>query len=222
MANYKVKIIDITPLVSKVFKIKTDKPSGYQFKPGQATEVSLVYDGWENEKRPFTFTCLPSDNFLEFTIKTYPEHEGVTKRIATIGIGDELEIGDAWGTIQYKGEGVFIAGGAGVTPFLAIFRDLNQKGQLGHNQLLFSNKYEDEIICFEELKSLLGNRMINTITQQKEPELPKGRIDKNFLQQHIKNFDKPFYVCGPQGFINEITHILKSLGAKADTVVLEK
>jgi hypothetical protein len=29
----------------------------------------------------------------------------------------------------YKGEGIFIAGGAGVTPFIAIFRDLHEQGK---------------------------------------------------------------------------------------------
>jgi predicted ferric reductase len=37
--------------------------------------------------------------------------------------GDELII-RVWGAIEYKGEGVFIAGGAGVTPFIAILRQL--------------------------------------------------------------------------------------------------
>lgn len=222
MANHIVKIIDVTPVVSHVFRIRTEKPAGYLFSPGQATEVSLQYAGWENEKRPFTFTCLPSDNYLEFTIKTYEAHQGVTKRIATVAPGDEFEIGDSWGTIQYKGPGVFIAGGAGVTPFLSILRHLNSEGNLGHNQLICSNKYEDEIICFDELKSMLGDRFMNTITQQKDPELPKGRINEAYLKTHIQNFDQPFYVCGPEKFVEDILNILKGLGAKPDGLVFEQ
>ncbi len=221
MANYKVKVTEVTPEVTHVFRIRTEKPSNYKFRPGQSTELSLQYEGWENEKRPFSFTCLPQDNFLEFTIKTYESHQGVTKRIATIAPGDEFEIGDSWGAIEYKGEGVFIAGGAGVTPFLSILRDLNQKRALGNNQLIFSNKFEDEIICFEELKSMLGGRFMNTITQQNEPELPVGRIDKDFLTAHIKDFNQPFYVCGPAGFTKDILKTLKELGAKADGLVFE-
>lgn len=222
MANFKVKITNVTPEVTHVFRIRTEKPAGYKFSPGQSTELSLMYDGWEKEKRPFSFTCLPTDNFLEFTIKTYENHQGVTKRISTIAPGDEFEIGDSWGTLAYKGEGVFIAGGAGITPFLSILRDLNQKGQLGHNQLICSNKFEDEIICYDELKSMLGNRFINTITKQNEPELPVGRIDKAYLQAHIKDFNQNFYVCGPQGFTKAMISLLKELGAKADAVIFEK
>ncbi|WDR00201.1 hypothetical protein PSC71_05305 [Devosia sp. J2-20] len=39
-------------------------------------------------------------------------------------------MGDAWGTIQYQEPGTFIAGGAGVTPFIAILRDLQAKDTL--------------------------------------------------------------------------------------------
>jgi ferredoxin-NADP reductase len=222
MANYKLTIEEVSPVVNKVFKIKTNKPSGYQFMPGQATDLKLQYENWKNEARPFTFTSLPKDNYLEFIIKTYPDHEGVTKRIATVGVGDEFEISDAWGAIKYNGEGVFIAGGAGITPFISILRDLNQKGELGNNQLIFSNKFEDEIICFEELKSLLGGKFSNVISQQKGGELPQGRIDKDYLKKHISNFNQPFYVCGPKQFTKDILRALEELGAKPEGLVFER
>jgi ferredoxin-NADP reductase len=64
---------------------------------------------------------LPADDYLEFTIKMYDNPPASpTAKICTGG--DEFEISDAWGAIEYKGEGVFIAGGAGVTPFISIFR----------------------------------------------------------------------------------------------------
>ena len=57
---------------------------------------------------------------------------------------------------EYKGEGVFIAGGAGITPFLSIFRYLNSKNEINNNILIFANKTKADIIHEEELKSLAG------------------------------------------------------------------
>jgi predicted ferric reductase len=68
------------------------------------------------------YTSLNDNKQLEFTIKIYDSHNGVT-RIRKLKHGDELII-RVWGAIEYKGEGVFIAGGAGVTPFIAILRQL--------------------------------------------------------------------------------------------------
>ena len=39
-----VKIISIKPVTHNVNQIRVDKPAGYQFVPGQATEVSINKD----------------------------------------------------------------------------------------------------------------------------------------------------------------------------------
>ncbi len=117
--------------------------------------MAINKKGWEKKKRPFTFTNLPNENHLEFTIKTYPSHEGVTNQLLSLKSGDELLIGDAWGTIHYKDEGVFIAGGAGVTPFISIFRSLMTKNALGNSKLLFANKTEKDVINREEFEKIL-------------------------------------------------------------------
>jgi predicted ferric reductase len=101
----------------------TDKPANYSFKPGQATSLAINKEGLTSKKRPFTFTSLPEGDTLEFIIKIYTSHNGVTAQIEKLVVGDELIIEAAWGAITYKGEGTFIAGGAGITPFVAILRD---------------------------------------------------------------------------------------------------
>ncbi|AGA76594.1 FAD-binding oxidoreductase [Echinicola vietnamensis] len=222
MANYRLKILEITPVTHDVNRYKVEKPRGYQFTPGQATEVSLLQAGWEAEKRPFTFTNLPSDDHLEFIIKSYDDHEGVTKRLASLSVGDEVEIGDPWGTISFKGEGVFIAGGAGITPFISILRHLRKKNQVGKSILIFANKTNDDIILFEELKAILGHKFINIIAKQKDTAYDKGLVDQAYLKSKISDFDQHFYVCGPPGFMKAVTSSLKTLGADPDTLVFEQ
>ncbi len=134
-------------------------------------------------------------------------------------------VDDAWGTIQYDGEGVFIAGGAGVTPFIAILRDLNKNGEIGNNTLIFSNKTEKDIILQKEFEDILGNQFINVITDE-EPSgdhvFLDGFIDKEFLASLINDFDQPFYVCGPGPFNDAIMGYLKELGADPEALVFEE
>jgi len=70
MKNELVKITSITHATPDVLHIVTERPKGVNFVPGQATEIFLYKDSWENEGRPFTFTGLPNENHLEFYIKT--------------------------------------------------------------------------------------------------------------------------------------------------------
>ncbi len=223
MATHRLEILEIILRTHNVRTYRLEKPAGFQFVPGQAADVSLVKEGWEKELRPFTFTCLPSAGYLEFTIKSYTDHDGVTNQLWNAKEGDFLEISDAWGAIEYKGEGTFIAGGAGVTPFIAIFRFLKETSQLGNNKLLFSNKTSNDIILKEEFRDMLGENFINIITQ--EPAASPfigGRIDKEFLMQHVKDFSQHFYVCGPDAFTESILQALKELGANAEALVFEK
>lgn len=223
--SYTLEIKAIADVTHDVKRIRLEKPDGYQFTPGQATEVAIDRSGWRDEKRPFTFTSLNSDPWLEFIIKIYPEHEGVTEQIGKLKEGDHLIIDDPWGAIEYKGEGTFIAGGAGVTPFIAIFRDLKNKGKIANNRLIFSNKTERDVILQDEFEALLGEQFISVITREKPQGnslFLDGHIDKDFLAQHMNGRDAGFYVCGPEGFNDAITEALKSLGVDADSLVLEE
>ncbi len=222
MADHKVKVLDIQPVTHNVHAFTVEKPAGFTYTPGQATDLSIIKEGWEKEKRPFTFTSLPDAGVLQFTIKSYTDHNGVTNQLLQIKPGDIFEISDAWGTIEYKDEGVFIAGGAGVTPFIAILRHLYSTGKVGNNKLFFSNKTTKDIILKEEFEKILGENFINIITQEETREHYYGRIDKAFLQTHIFNFKQPFYVCGPDAFIAAILDALKELGANPEALVFEK
>ncbi len=216
-----VKILSVHKVTHDVKSFRLAKPAGFQFVPGQATEVSVNKKGWENEKRPFTFTSLNEWPELEFTIKRYEDHHGVTNEIHTLIAGDELMIRDVWGTIQYKGEGYFIAGGAGITPFIAILRQLKKDGNIKDNKLYFSNKTVADIILHNELDVILGKNVHYIITKENNSSFPKTHIDKNFLSKEIKDFSKPFYICGPDAMVNELKKILADLGADAESVVFE-
>lgn len=126
--THTVKIIAIESVTHDVDRYVLEKPEGFAFTPGQATEVAIDTPQWREEKRPFTFSCLPNWDCLEFTIKHYPDQEGVTEALCDLAVGDALVIDDPWSTIEYKGPGTFIARGAGVTPFIAILRNLEAQG----------------------------------------------------------------------------------------------
>jgi ferredoxin-NADP reductase len=212
----------VEPVTHDVKRFTIQKPEGFKFIPGQATDVSVNTPALKNEKRPFTFTGLNDNKQLEFTIKIYNTHDGVTKELAKLKQGDELIIRDVWGAIEYRGEGVFIAGGAGVTPFIAILRQLQADNKIANNKLIFTNKTEKDIILKKEFNEILGKNFINTLTDEKKEGYENGRIDYTFLKEKIDNFEQHFYVCGPPQFVTAISEALTQLGAKTDTVVFEK
>jgi glycine betaine catabolism B len=217
-----VKILEIKQVTHDVKRFRVEKPSGYSFHPGQATELSVNRHDWKEEKRPFTFTCLTEDPYLEFTIKRYPEHHGVTDLLHRLSPGDEVILRDVWGAIEYKGPGCFIAGGAGITPFLAIFRQLDHEKKVIGNTLFFSNKTAADVIEEEQLRSILGPNVFFIVSQEKKDGYLHGHIDGDFLRRYITDFHQPFYICGPDPMIHEISGLLTGMGASPETLVFEK
>jgi ferredoxin-NADP reductase len=217
-----IRISKIENVTHDVKRFQCEKPDGFAFISGQATEVSINKPGWKEEKRPFTFTSLNEDPYLEFTIKIYSDHRGVTHELNTLQPGDQLLIDDSWGAIEYKGEGYFIAGGAGITPFIAIFRQLFKENKLGNNKLFFSNKTEKDIILEKELTAMLGPNAVYSITGEHSDTYHNGHINEQFLKLQVEDFGKHFYLCGPPPMVTALQDTLVRLGAAPEAVVFEK
>ncbi|MDT3697541.1 MAG: FAD-binding oxidoreductase [Ignavibacterium sp.] len=221
MEDHKLKILKITRLTHDVRSYRLEKPAGFRFVPGQAADVAINKPGFVDQKRSFTFTALNDWDYLEFTIKSYTDHDGVTKEIGKLVEGDELIVSDPWGAISYKGEGIFLAGGAGVTPFIAILRDLYSKKMIGSNKLIFANKTESDIIHKDEFEKILGKNFINILSDDKSGKYASGFVTEQFLKSNIDDFNKMFYLCGPPPMMNAVGKIFDNLKVDKSRIVIE-
>jgi len=222
MKQHIVKILETHFITHNVKRFVVERPAGYDFVPGQATEVSINLPEWKDKLRPFTFTSLQEHGFLEFMIKIYNDHNGVTNKLGRTHAGAELILHDVFGAIQYKGPGVFLAGGSGITPFISIFRYLYIHKNLHGNKLIYSNKTSEDVIMEEELESMLGGNFIKIFTRENVVGFRGNRIDRKYLIENIADFGQNFYLCGPKKFVKNITELLIELGATAETVIIEQ
>ncbi|WP_139853935.1 FAD-binding oxidoreductase [Aequorivita sinensis] len=215
-----LKIISNQYITHNVKRFVLEKPKDFTYAPGQSAVISINIPGWENQLRPYTFTSLQHWDYLEIIVKIYEEHEGVSAQMGKLNTGAELLLHEVFGTIKYKGPGIFIAGGTGITPFIAIFRALFESGNLRKVALLYSNRTKDDIILHDELTKMLGPAYKNVFTKEGVIGFRERRIDRKYLIETIGNFDSRFYVCGPQDFTEEICEALVSLGADPEYLVV--
>jgi ferredoxin-NADP reductase len=221
MEDHIVKILRIDQITHDVKRFRFEKPGGYSFMPGQATDVSINTADLKNETRPFTFTSLNSSEYLEFIIKIYSDHNGITNELGKLKPGAELIVRDAWGDISYKGNGLFIAGGAGITPFISIFRYLQKAGMIHNNVLIFANKTKSDIILKSELKKLLGKSFINILSGESESGYASGYITRQFLEENIPENCSNFYLCGPPAMMGSVLKELSDLGINEKNITIE-
>ncbi len=216
-----VKVLSVEHLTHDVLRIVAEKPPELTYIPGQAADISINKKGWEKQVRSFTFVSLPKDDFIEFNIKTYPSHKGVTNELLSLKPGEEIIIHDVFGDIKYKDEGIFIAGGAGVTPFIAIFRKLEKENKIGNNKLIFANKTKADIILEDKFKALLGKNFINILSDEEHEGYEHGYVNADLIKKHRDEHTKYFYLCGPDPMMNAVEKQLASLGVPGDHIVKE-
>jgi ferredoxin-NADP reductase len=222
MSKHLVKVLNTNFVTHNVKRFVVEKPVGFSFVPGQACDVSINRPGLEEELRPFTFTSTTESDTLEFIIKIYSGHNGITKKLGTVGRGDELILHDVFGTIAYQGDGLYIAGGAGITPFIAILRDLKLKNNLEGNTLIFANRTANDVILEHELRTLLADKFISVIEASNDPTIPPKFIDRELLRPYVGEQKQFYYICGPEGFTNMIIEYLSDLGVDKSQIIIEE
>ncbi|NEU07009.1 flavodoxin reductase [Flavihumibacter sp. R14] len=217
-----VKVLKTEMLTHNVKHFTVEKPAGYTFVSGQATDVSINTASLRNELRPFTFTSINSSAFLEFIIKIYKGHQGITELLEQINPGDELVLHEVFGTITYKGPGLFIAGGAGITPFISILRQLRSERKLAGNSLLFGNRTVADLFLHQELKGMLGYNYWDILEKSDDSSIPGRLIDRKLLSEHVNRGNEFYYVCGPETFTAIMVDHLKNLGIAKSRIIIEE
>ena len=213
---YRVKILEKKYLNHNVIRFLIEKPYGYVHKPGQAMELSIDKPGYELAIAPFTITNLNSDPYLELIVKINPEVNSLTYGLSVLAIGETLQITEPWDSYNYKGPGVFIVAGTGITPFLPILKELEAKDDdmLKEHVLLYGNRTREDILFYRKLKKVLGENCIHILSRSKSRNSIFGRINIDILQQYVHDLHQFFYICGPRHFETDITKQLVSMGVK--------
>ncbi len=218
--TYTLTLMETEALTGDTYRMLFNRPDGFTFEAGQATELALQKDGLREEARPFTMTSRPSDSHLEFVIKSYPDHDGVTQHIPDLGMTDQVTATEAFGAITDHGPGVFIAGGAGVTPFISLLRKQQQEGN-DKAQLIFANKTDQDIILKEMWQSMPHVDETFVISDDDGTAFRKGIVDKAMLSEVVDSTDQPFYICGPGGMVDDVRNALQELGVAKERIVTE-
>ena len=216
MFPYRAKVLHKQEINHNVMRFQIEKPYGYMFTPGQAIDLSIDQPGYELDVAPFTIINDMESSVLELIIKIRPGKKSLTYGLAGLDNGAVLQITEPWDTYKYKGNGVFIAAGSGIIPFIPILKQVATSGVdlKKDHALIYANKRKEDILFNSELKQFFGKNYTNILSAAKERNMKSGRVDFNFLEEQIKNLNQYFYICGPKIFEQEVRSNLLKLGVK--------
>jgi ferredoxin-NADP reductase len=122
---------------------------------------------------------------------------------------------------------VLIAAGSGITPMISMLRYVDDLKLTTQVRLLYCVRTATDIIFQTELAKLaasLPNFKYEVCLSRPDPTWngQSGRLSGEFVSRHLIDLDTPtFFLCGPEGFMNNARQILARLGVSQDRILQE-
>ena len=201
-----------------------------KFKPGQYVDIKIP---GSEEVRSFSMANLPGDQ-LEFMIKIYPDGR-FSSLLSDGGLkeGDEVEVTGPYGvfTLREKSERplVFIGGGAGMAPILALLRAMAESGSEREAVYYYGARGPRDLFHLEELTALeerLANfRFVPALSDCGEDEEwsgERGLITDVVNRLHEQLGEVDAYLCGPPPMVDAAIAMLDQSGVPESRVYYDK
>jgi stearoyl-CoA 9-desaturase NADPH oxidoreductase len=178
-----------------------------RFRPGQYISVQFDIDG-RKETRQYSITHF-SENSISVATRKITGGK-VSSRMSALRVGDTVElIGKIKGEFTLNPADkkiLFVAGGVGLTPILAML------GALETDQdavLVYFNRSEENILFRSELDALAkqkGARIVHILDTAADGKYSLANIEK-----HVPDFpERAIYACAPQVLLNLFEKDLRS------------
>ena len=218
------------PVAEGTLAFYFDKPAGFSHEAGQNAMFSLIDPGpmdAAGPSRPFTIASAPHER--ELMIATRMRDSSFKRALAALPTGAKLDIDGPAGLMTLHEDAsrpaVFLAGGIGITPFLAMARDAAAR-RLPHRILLiYSNRRPQDAAFLDDLKRMESPkfRLVTTMTASPEWKGETRLISRELLAEHVPDLRAPvYYFAGPPGMTMAVQGMLSALGVSEDDMRSEE
>ena len=200
-------------------------------KPGQFLTFQWLIDG-QRVRRSYTVSSSPvHENYVEITPKRMENgcvsvflNERATPGLAVEATGP---YGQFYFDEKLHKNIVLIAAGSGITPMISMLCYIDDLELGTPVTLLYCVRTRADIIFETELSRLsqsLPNFKYEVCLSRPDPTWKgrSGRLTEEFVSQSVTDLDSPtFFLCGPNGFMNNARQLLSNLGVNQDRILQE-
>ena len=212
--------------------VRLVEPTALKFFPGQY--VDFAVPGSE-ETRSFSMANTSSleSGQLEFVIKVYPD--GLFSRFldTEVKVGDRLDITGPFGVFTLRdapgSDLVFVGGGAGMAPILALLRTMADRG-IDRKATFYYGARRKRDLCFEEElreleKVLPAFRYVPALSEPDENDDWDGEV--GLITDVVRRGEGDLartdaYVCGPPPMVEAALELLPALGVADKRIFYDK
>lgn len=197
----KVKFIKSEKIAKDIVSFYFEPETKLRYIAGQYIELYLPHQNTDDrgQKRWFTLSSAPDDEFLSITTKIIPERSSFKNTLAMLKNNDLVDMSQPMGDFILPKDNiipiVFIGGGIGVTPYHSIIADLKNKNEKRNISLIYYANSEAEIAFVDTF-----NYLDDKFYQFTDTFLSAEQVI-NLVVDLVNSY---FYISGPEPVVEQL------------------
>jgi propane monooxygenase reductase subunit len=207
------------------------EPKEIKFFPGQYVDITVPGSGATRSFSMANTSCR--DGLLEFVIKIYPDGLFSGFLDTELKVGDRLELTGPFGVFTLR-EGndvdlIFVGGGAGMAPILALLRSMSERGIQRKTTYYYGARSKRDLCFDEELRALAESmpdfRYVPALSEPAEGDAWDGEVGliTDVMKRHESDLKGAHaYLCGPPPMVEAAMPLLATLGVPEKRIYFDK
>lgn len=235
-----LKVVGITRETSDAITIHLEHPDkkAIPFKAGQFLTLILPIEG-KKVRRSYSLCSAPEEGTrLSVTVKRVEGGLVSNYLLDNLQVGQEIEVMEPLGNFNLVPEAaknrhiLLFGAGSGITPLMSMLRTALQQEPNTKVTLLYGNRDENSVIFkkqLDELESAYPERLhVEYIYSQPQYACEyRGRMNQSMIIKILERLkltrptEALYYMCGPDGMMDEVRKALNVLHVPTDCIFRE-
>ncbi|WP_406873125.1 benzoate 1,2-dioxygenase electron transfer component BenC [Aminobacter sp. P9b] len=209
------------------FTVALDQPDALSFLPGQYMQVSVP---GTSESRAYSFSSCVSGGRADFLVRNIPGGLMSTYLSSQAATGDRLTLRGPVGAFylrELRRPTLFLAGGTGLAPFLAMLEYLEEQGGPAHPvRLVYGVTRDVDMVEVEKLERFAGTMEDFTfdvcVSDTASTHSLTGFVTDHFGAADLNDGEADVYLCGPPPMVDAVKAHFDKIGVKPAAFYHEK
>jgi len=188
-------------------------PDGMRYLPGQYVNVSVP---GTPETRSYSFSSMPRDGVVQFLVRNIPGGLMSSYLAERAKAGDSVTIAGPMGSFYLRDVTrpvLFLAGGTGLAPFLAMFEELELTTPTQPIHMVYAVTNDADLVEVSTLEafaaSIPGFTFTTVVAAADSAHPQKGYVTHHLPDAALNGGDVDVYLCGPPPMVDAVRAYLK-------------
>ncbi|MFM8748891.1 benzoate 1,2-dioxygenase electron transfer component BenC [Rhabdaerophilum sp.] len=225
MAAEMVEVRQLSP-TSIGFAVRVKDAGQLSYLPGQYVNVPVP---GTSQTRSYSFSSMPREGVVEFLVRNIPNGLMSSYLAGSARPGDALTLTGPIGSFYLRDVTrplLFLAGGTGLAPFLAMLESLRHKetGQPIH--MIYGVTNDADLVELDKLAAFAaaipGFTYVTVVADPASTHERKGYVTHHLPDAALHGGNLDLYLCGPPPMVDAVRATLAEKGVKPANFHFEK